>query len=504
MTSSRVLLLGRKGGHLHQATFRSTRFQSSPSLLTIPRSKILSRSALSTTAAVVASCSYATWKVSNSGILNNYTAIAEEPSRVLACSSSELLELELEEDDGSTLQHLRQWLEGVLTTCWDVLLVALRSTEIALHLSPLLVLTPASIAASQLFDATLLSDIAWWYTTRTMQTLGPSFVKLCQWIATRRDVFPPHICNRLGVLHDRGMVHAWSHTHTVLCEAFGDDYRERGLDIRPHDVVGSGSAAQVYKGILTEQDADGTPVVRVVAIKVLHPQFREHVTRDLWLLETVAKLLHALPFERIRMINFPRATQNFASILHRQADLRIEADNLRQFRANFYATEHDEERSQIVFPKPMEGWITEKVLVENLLNKAVPIASYMQDASPHGMAVRKELGGPLCRAFFKMVFLDNFGASNPTFDRAVEKNESSNKIVVLTLYISFYKFTATCILETFRYWNSRSEGPKTQGWIARLSFWTPVLRSHSGRTTRKTSKIYFARFYSTMGIKLDD
>jgi aarF domain-containing kinase len=247
-----------------------------------------------------------------------------------------------------------------------------------------------------------------------MQALGPAFVKLCQWAATRRDIFPPVMCDRLSELQSRGNPHSWAKTHVALQEAFGVNYAENGELLVNSDhtkILGCGSAAQVYEGsLLTKEDREsGKTERRPVAIKVLHPNFEVMVERDLWFMQSVANMLHSLPVEHIRMLNLPRAAINFGSILRRQADLNIEADNLQQFRANFYRDEKDEQQSSILFPRPVEGWISHNVLVEELFgNNSRSIADYINDGSTEGHKVRKELAGPLLRAFLKMVFLDNF------------------------------------------------------------------------------------------------
>ena len=59
----------------------------------------------------------------------------------------------------------------------DAFLVAARGAEVALHLSPLLVLTPAAIASAKLGSRMALADVSWAYTLRALQRLGPAFVK---------------------------------------------------------------------------------------------------------------------------------------------------------------------------------------------------------------------------------------------------------------------------------------------------------------------------------------
>jgi predicted unusual protein kinase regulating ubiquinone biosynthesis (AarF/ABC1/UbiB family) len=106
--------------------------------------------------------------------------------------------------------------------------------------------------------------------------------------------------------------------------------------------------------------------------------------------------------------HLPRALTNFGSILRRQADLNIEAENLQQFRSNFYRDEKDEAKSAILFPRPVEGWISHNFMVEELFGSSWSIAEFMKDGSAQGHEVRKKLAGPLLQAFLKTVFLDNF------------------------------------------------------------------------------------------------
>lgn len=304
----------------------------------------------------------------------------------------------------SLLHRYWRWLKSWFQAAWKAVLVASRSTEIALRLSPLTILAPLAV----LTQSNYWNEVAWRYTISTVQGIGPVAVKFCQWIATRRDIFPPYLCDRLGVLHDRGYPHSWDHTHQVLTDAFGD-YKERGLTVE--EVVGCGSAAQVYKGSLKETDSKGVDSKRPVAIKVLHPKFSWNVERDLALMQSVADFVHSIPSDAIRMVNLPRATENFGKVLRLQADLTNEARNLQQFRSNFYKDDNDKEKnSAIAFPQPIPGWFSSRVLVEDYVLDAIPISNYLQDSTPDGLVLRRKLAGPLLRAFLKMVFVSRADA----------------------------------------------------------------------------------------------
>lgn len=346
----------------------------------------------------------------------------------------------VEEQRPHLIRRILGWLRRTGSQCRDAVWVTLRGSEIVLRLSPLILLAPASVLASYYYNDNndnnsdnhsnnWIADAAWSYTRAAVTDLGPAFVKLCQWIATRRDLFPVAVCDRLGVLQDSGHAHSWRSTDRALRHAFGDDYAARGLVVEHNGagaaaqqtLIGCGSAAQVYKGTLRRRVSKNTTTTasssstaaavtenRPVAIKVLHPRLEERIDRDLWFVQTVARLLHdCIPSERLRMLNLPRAVSNFGAILRRQADLTLEAENLTRFRRNFYRHNNDEESSKILFPRPMEGWISKDVLVEDLVDNAQPISEILNDWSEEGIQIRRELAGPLLRAFLKMVFIDN-------------------------------------------------------------------------------------------------
>ena len=158
---------------------------------------------------------------------------------------------------------------------------------------------------------------------------------------------------------------------------------------------------------------------RTVAIKVLHPNTRSLVERDLALMQHVADFVDgSIPLEAVRMLSLPRAVSNFADVMRRQVDLRVEGENLRVFRENFGCGEEEDVGGggfgssgtpAITFPRPEPGWVSERVLVEEHAgDDAVPISRYLSDDSPQGLKTRKVLAGPLLRAFLKMVFVHNF------------------------------------------------------------------------------------------------
>ncbi|GMI42388.1 hypothetical protein TeGR_g11259 [Tetraparma gracilis] len=259
----------------------------------------------------------------------------------------------------------------------------LRLLRISLTASPLLLLAPLSLS----LPSPRLHDATWWYATQALQSLGPAFVKLAQWAASRRDLFPPQACDRLAVLHSRARAHAFERTREALERELGEKAGDLELT-EASPLLGAGAVAQVYRCGRRGGGPD-------VAVKVKHPGVGEQIELDLGLMQMGAALVDGLPLLGLEWFALPEAVKEFEAIMRNQVDLTREAENLRRFRRNFGYSD------KVAFPEPMEA--TTDVLVETY-QPGVLVSEYF-DAPPE---IRKALAKPLLTAFLKMVFTDNF------------------------------------------------------------------------------------------------
>jgi len=154
----------------------------------------------------------------------------------------------------SLIQNLAFRLKKFLKWLWEAFVVSTRSVEVALRFAPLSVLTPLAVVSERYMGNSYFCDVAWWYTLKTLQFLGPAWQKLGQWAATRRDIFPVHVCDRLSKLHDRGFPHSWEYTQSILEESFGRDYESKGLKIDKNNkmddaLIGCGSGTSLSRVI---------------------------------------------------------------------------------------------------------------------------------------------------------------------------------------------------------------------------------------------------------------
>ena len=175
----------------------------------------------------------------------------------------------------------------------------------------------------------------WWYgfLVNQMERAGPSFIKLGQWAASRADLFPASLCDKMSKLHSNGAPHSIRHTRKVIEAAFEmqfDQIFERFED----EPIGCGAIAQVYRATLKPAAMGGDRDTSTsVAIKVLHPRVRKTVRRDIAIMSIFANIINVFP--GMNWLSLPEEVSVFGEMMNSQLDLRVEAANLERFERNF-------------------------------------------------------------------------------------------------------------------------------------------------------------------------
>jgi ubiquinone biosynthesis protein len=162
-----------------------------------------------------------------------------------------------------------------------------------------------------------------------LEDLGPIYVKFGQILSTRQDLLPDDIAMELTHLQDDVPPFPGSVAKAQIEAAFGKPV-EDVFDQFDEKPLASASIAQVH----TARLKDGKEVV----IKVLRPNVRQYITRDVRLLHTVARLAEHYwkDGQRLR----PReVVAEFEKTLYDELDLLREAANASQLRRNFIGTD---------------------------------------------------------------------------------------------------------------------------------------------------------------------
>ncbi|MES1189579.1 MAG: ubiquinone biosynthesis regulatory protein kinase UbiB [Steroidobacter sp.] len=184
----------------------------------------------------------------------------------------------------------------------------------------------------------VLSPIAWFQPehkgTRgerlrlALQELGPIFMKFGQVLSTRRDLLPGDIADELAKLQDRVPPFSTQQARELIEAALGKSINDMfaRFDDQP---LAAATIAQVHSGVIRTQGNDAE-----VVIKVVRPNIRFTIERDIEVMYAIARLLvkywslgHQLkPIEVVR---------EYEKTVLDELDLMREAANASQLRSNF-------------------------------------------------------------------------------------------------------------------------------------------------------------------------
>jgi len=158
-----------------------------------------------------------------------------------------------------------------------------------------------------------------------LEELGPVFVKFGQAISTRRDLLPPDIADELVKLQDRVPPFDGDTARQLIEQALGQPVATalRHFDTTP---LAAASIAQVHAAQL--------PDGREVIVKVLRPDMRAIIERDIEVMYELARLADRYSAEarRLRPVEVIREYEN--TILD-ELDLMREAANAATLKRNF-------------------------------------------------------------------------------------------------------------------------------------------------------------------------
>ena len=147
--------------------------------------------------------------------------------------------------------------------------------------------------------------------------LGPTYIKIGQYLALRPDLVSPEFADELMVLQDRAPSFAWAQAEAILTADLGHPPSAlfTTIETRP---IAAGSLAQTHLATL--------PGGTRVAVKIQRPGAREQVSRDLSHARTVARVLD---LSGATLVADPRQTvAEIERWLQEELDQRRELANL--------------------------------------------------------------------------------------------------------------------------------------------------------------------------------
>lgn len=153
--------------------------------------------------------------------------------------------------------------------------------------------------------------------SKALNHLGPSWVKLGQFLATRPDIVGASIALDLELLQDRMEPFGTEQAKEMVAATLGENVDAVFFSFGP--AIAAASVAQVHKAIIKEDDGQ-----REVAVKVIRPGVRDRFNRDLATFYGAARLMekHVEVAQRLQPV---LVVDMLATSAKMEMDLRLEA-----------------------------------------------------------------------------------------------------------------------------------------------------------------------------------
>ena len=243
--------------------------------------------------------------------------------------------------------------------------------------------------------------------SKTLKKLGPTWIKLGQFLSTRPDIIGKDLSDKLKKLQDKVEPFTITKAKEILQKEFKEDYEDIFIEIMPSEAAAS--IAQVHKGRvkLNSEKYD-------VAVKILRPNIEREIKRDLRNFFVTAKIMERFSKEakRLRLVE---VVKTLAESLSMEIDLRLEAAAQSEIRENVINDDY--------FNVPDVYWdLTRKNILISDWVDAIP-AKDMNKITEEGFN-KKKIGKNILKTFLTTSIRDGlFHADMHQGNLFIEKEE---------------------------------------------------------------------------------
>jgi len=229
---------------------------------------------------------------------------------------------------------------------------------------------------------------------RTLEELGPTYVKLGQMLAGRPDILPPAYVEELEKLLDDAPPEPADEIVAIIESELGKNINELFSEF-DREPVAAASLAQVHRARLL----DG----RLVAVKVQRPGIREVIRADLDLLRDQARFLERRSaFARERRL--VEVVDELSFGLLSELDFALEARNAVRLRRNLG------DLPFALVPKVYQNLCTGRVLVSEYIEGIPVVDTERLVEEGYDLKAIAELGAKM---YVQMIFRDGFFHADP-------------------------------------------------------------------------------------------
>jgi ubiquinone biosynthesis protein len=229
-----------------------------------------------------------------------------------------------------------------------------------------------------------------------LTSLGPSYIKLGQFLATRADLIGPELASDLRHLQDKLPPFSMAEARKAIEDQLGGRLEDHFAEFGP--TIAAASIAQVHKATVIENGGR-----RDVAVKVLRPGIEKQFRRDLDSYFFAARQIERFhpPTRRLRPV---AVVETLAHSVQIEMDMRLEAAAISEMADNI-ARDITPELGG--FRVPTVDWkrTARRVLTLEWID-GIPIADHAAlQAAGHDL---KKLGLTVLRSFLRHAMRDGF------------------------------------------------------------------------------------------------
>ncbi|SPF50157.1 ABC-1 domain protein [Syntrophobacter sp. SbD1] len=229
---------------------------------------------------------------------------------------------------------------------------------------------------------------------KDLEKMGPTYVKLGQFLSTRSDLLEPQYIEALSRLQDRAEYFSYEKVESIITSELGLPVA-RLFSFFDKTPLAAASLSQVHRAILL----DG----RSVAVKVQRPGIRDQIALDLDVLLELAGFLDR-HIDVAKRFMLQETIEEFRKALVQELDFKEEAQNL------VILSENLEEYEKIVVPLPVHAYTTSKVLtMEHIRGQKITSIHPLGRPEING----HELADELFSAYLKQILIDGFYHADP-------------------------------------------------------------------------------------------
>lgn len=223
-----------------------------------------------------------------------------------------------------------------------------------------------------------------------LEDLGPIFVKIGQILSTRRDLLPDDIADSLAKLQDQVSPFSNEQARNLIQQAYGEQSLDTLFSHIDDEPLASASIAQVHAATLV----DGSQVI----IKIVRPNIKQIIRRDIDLLHTLAGLAERFWIDG-RRLRPKEVVVEIEKNLFDELDMMREAASASQLRRNF-------ENSTSLYVPEINWELTKSSLLVQERIYGIPIGDIAQ-LRAHNVNMKK-LAETGVEIFFTQAFKHGF------------------------------------------------------------------------------------------------